>query len=103
VSQIPHPAIEAVPLVDVLQALGDPVRLEIVHCIHRDGEVCCGSLEVTVSKSTLSHHLKVLRQAGITRTRRVGTQRFVSLRDDELHERFPALLATIVDCAAPAA
>jgi DNA-binding transcriptional ArsR family regulator len=56
----------------------------------------CSRLGGSVSKSTLSHHLKVLREAGITHTRVVGTTRLVSLRDAELEERFPGVLGSVL-------
>jgi DNA-binding transcriptional ArsR family regulator len=102
VRDVNHPPLEEVPLADVLHAFSDPVRLEIVRSLQRSGELCCGALETTVSKSTLSHHLKVLREAGVTWTRVDGTQRFVSLRTEEFEYRFPGLLGTVVDCAAQA-
>jgi DNA-binding transcriptional ArsR family regulator len=102
VRNVNHPPLEEVPLADVLHAFSDPVRLEIVRALKRRGEQCCGELETTVSKSTLSHHLKVLRQAGVTWTRVDGTQRFVSLRTADLDDRFPGLLETVVDCAGQA-
>jgi DNA-binding transcriptional ArsR family regulator len=92
-----HPEIEDVALPEVLHALSDPVRLSIVRSLAHDGERCCGDLAVPVSKSTLSHHLKVLRQAGVTYTRADGTQRFVSLRREELEGRFPQLLDAVLE------
>lgn len=81
----------------VLHALSDPVRLEIVRALHERGsELSCGRLDAPVSKSTLSHHLKVLRDAGVTWTRAEGTQRLVSLRIDDLERRFPGLLTCVV-------
>jgi DNA-binding transcriptional ArsR family regulator len=56
-----------------------------------------------VSKSTLSHHLRVLRDCGITWTRCEGTQRFISLRKDDLEERFPGLIGCVLDGARQAA
>ena len=91
-----HPAIDTVELPAVLHALSDPVRLEIVAHLAVNGERCCGDLEVPVSKSTLSHHLKVLREAGLTQTRADGTQRFVSLRKTDVEKRFPHLLDAIL-------
>jgi DNA-binding transcriptional ArsR family regulator len=49
-----------------------------------------------VAKSTLSHHLRVLREAGITLTEPSGTQRVVSLRADDLNARFPGLLDAVL-------
>jgi DNA-binding transcriptional ArsR family regulator len=93
---IAHPAPEQLSLPGVLHALSDPVRLAIVASLRDRGECPCGMLEVPVAKSTLSHHLKVLREAGLTRTRADGVQRFVSLRRDELDERFPGLLICVL-------
>lgn len=99
-----HPLPEEIELTDVLHALSDPVRLRIVRNLAAcDGDRCCNALCVGVSKSTLSHHLKVLREAGITRTRMSGTQRLVSLREDELEERLPGLLASVLGAARAAA
>jgi DNA-binding transcriptional ArsR family regulator len=80
----------------VLQALGDPVRLEIVRRLAIDGERTCGTFELGISKATRSHHLKVLREAGVTHTRREGTHRHVSLRRDDLEARFPGLLDAVL-------
>ena len=93
---VAHPDLADIELCHVLHALSDPVRLEIVKCLAGSGEQPCGALESSVSKSTLSHHLKVLREAGITRTRANGTHRLVSLREDELEQRFPGLLGSVL-------
>jgi DNA-binding transcriptional ArsR family regulator len=53
-------------------------------------------LDVPVSKSTLSHHLKVLRHAGLTHTRAQGVQRFVSLRTDDIEALYPGLLGCVL-------
>ena len=94
-----QPKIDSVELAEVFHALSDPVRLDIVRHLARNGERCCGDLCVPVSKSTLSHHLKVLRQAGLTETRADGTQRLVSLRQIEVEARFPGLLDAVLDGA----
>jgi DNA-binding transcriptional ArsR family regulator len=93
---ISHPATEQLSLSGVLYALSDPVRLEIVRTLSDDSEMACGLIEVPVSKSTLSHHLKVLRDAGLTLTRAEGVQRFVSLRRDDVESRFPGLLECVL-------
>jgi DNA-binding transcriptional ArsR family regulator len=93
------PAVEALELGDVLQALGDPVRLEIVRRLAADGESACGAFPLPVGPATRSHHLKVLREAGLTRTRVVGTTRYVSLRHDDLAARFPGLLDSVLAAA----
>jgi DNA-binding transcriptional ArsR family regulator len=88
-----------ISLPDVLDALGDPVRLQIVRELAGGGEVACGALVVPVAVSTRSHHLRTLREAGVTRTRVVGTQRLVSLRRDSLDVRFPGLLDAVIAAA----
>jgi len=80
----------------VMHALSDPVRLEIVRSLAGGGEQACNAFETPVAKSTLSHHFKVLREAGITRTRIEGTQRFISLRAGDLEARFPGLLGAVL-------
>jgi DNA-binding transcriptional ArsR family regulator len=80
----------------VLHALSDPLRLEIAKRLAAHPECPCSRLGGSVSKSTLSHHLKVLREAGVTHTRVSGTTRLVSLRGAELEERFPGLLGSVL-------
>ncbi len=92
-----HPTPAELSLAHVLHALSDPLRLEIVRALDDGEELSCSSLDAPVSKSTLSHHLKVLRDAGITRTRADGTQRLVSLRAVDLESRFPGLLDCILE------
>ena len=91
-----HPRLEDVGLANVLHALSDPVRLEIVRVLAGLDEIPCSSLNATVSKSTMSHHFKVLREAGVTHTRANGTKRMISLRQEELEGRFPGLLHSIL-------
>jgi DNA-binding transcriptional ArsR family regulator len=91
-----HPRIEEVSLPDVLHALSDPVRLKIVRTLAEREEQSCSSVEASVSKSTLSHHFKVLREAGVTHTRVNGTHRYVSLRRVELEDRFPGVLDSVL-------
>jgi len=77
------------------------VRLLIVAAV-APGERPCGSFPLPVSDSTRSHHLRVLRAAGVTRTRVSGTKRLVSLRRDDLEQRFPGLLASVLAAASHA-
>ena len=95
-TELYEPATEDLDLTAVLQALGDPVRLRIVRELAGCDERTCGAFELGVSKATRSHHFKVLREAGITRTRVEGTHRHVSLRRADLDERFPGLLGAVL-------
>jgi DNA-binding transcriptional ArsR family regulator len=94
-----HPDLNEVTLSRVLAALSDPIRLGVVRLLADGQERGWGELRAPVAKSTLSHHLKVLRDAGITRTRQEGTRCFVRLRRAELDARFPHLMATLLAVA----
>jgi DNA-binding transcriptional ArsR family regulator len=94
-----HPRLEEVTLPEVLHALSDPVRLQIVRALAERDEQSCSSVESSVSKSTLSHHFKVLREAGVTHTRVNGTHRYVSLRRGDLDERFPGLMGSVLEAS----
>jgi DNA-binding transcriptional ArsR family regulator len=95
----PHPAIDEVSLVDVLHALSDPVRLSILLALTPGREIGWNGFMVNVAPSTLSHHMKVLRNAGLIAHRKDGTRCFVSLRP-ELSRRFPGLVDTVLRLAA---
>ena len=73
----------------MLHALSDPVRLRIVAGLARSDDRTCGSFELPVTKSTCTHHFRVLREAGIIRQRAAGTARLNTLRREELDARFP--------------
>jgi len=91
------PAAEELDLVEVLQALGDPVRLQIVRVLDEgDGAIACHEMGLPVSKSTGSHHLKVLREAGVVQGKVDGTRRYYTLRRDDLEARFPGLLDSVL-------
>ena len=85
----------------VLHALGDPVRLGIVRQLARDGESSCAALDGGRPKSTMSHHFRVLRDAGLVQTRGQGTTHLNALSRAALDAAFPGLLAAVL--AAPAA
>ena len=92
--EIRHPAATELDLATILRTVGDPVRLAIVQQLLSSGECICTSLNesIDIPASTLSYHLRLLREAGITRTRAVGTERHVSVRADDLERLFPGLL-----------
>lgn len=91
-----HPPLEDLTLERLLYALSDPVRLEIVRCLSGVPEATCGELDGGRPKSSMSHHFRVLRDAGLVHTRSVGTTHMNSLRADVLEERFPGLLHIIL-------
>ena len=90
---------QTVDLVDVLRALADPIRLRIIQEL-TDGDAH-SKTEITMScgfevqKTTLSHHYKALREAGVTRTIVEGRNHSIQLRRDELDARFPGLIAAL--------
>ncbi len=91
-----HPTIESTDLPTVLDALADPIRLRVVRQLAEAGGVICGGFDVPVSMSTLSHHLKVLREAGVVRVSPEGSRRRHELRGAELESRYPGVLSSII-------
>lgn len=93
-----HPAVEEIRLVEVLRAIGDPVRVGIVKSLAACGEEgrACGTVAVPVCKSTMSHHVRVLRECGLVRVRQDSTRSMLSLRREDLEARFPGLLDSIL-------
>ncbi|MBJ6723339.1 ArsR/SmtB family transcription factor [Geomesophilobacter sediminis] len=95
-TDILQPLPNEISLSKVLHALSDPVRMEIVLKIAKAGQVACGAFDIPMPKSTLSHHFKVLRESGVVTSRREGNELMNSLRSEELEERFPGLLKSII-------
>jgi DNA-binding transcriptional ArsR family regulator len=91
-----HPDRDEITLPAVLHALADPTRLTIVQTLDETEEKACGTFPVTVSPSTLTHHFRVLREAGLIRQREQGSRRWTALREHDLEHRFPGLLAAIL-------
>ena len=91
-----HPDLHAIQLPAVLHALSDPMRLSIVEALAGGGERTCKSFELPVTKSTSTHHFRVLREAGVIRQRLEGTTKLSSLRRAELDQRFPGLLDAVL-------
>ncbi|WP_295476688.1 helix-turn-helix domain-containing protein [uncultured Pseudomonas sp.] len=91
-----HPTPENFILERVLYALSDPVRMEIVRCLARVEEASCGELDGGRPKSSMSHHFRVLRDAGLVHTRNVGTTHMNSLRLADMNQQFPGLLDAIL-------
>ncbi|SEB42980.1 ArsR/SmtB family transcription factor [Rhodococcus jostii] len=85
----------SLPLADVLKALGDPTRLEIIRQMSVDGEVACTTLEKTlhVSKATISYHIKTLHNVDLVTIRKEGRFYFYALRADALEAYVPGFSA----------
>ncbi len=96
-SQLHHPGRGEIELPAVLHALSDPQRLHIVRLLaNQEQAVPCGSLKLKITKSTATHHFRVLREAGVIRQAPNGTSRLTSLRRDDLDARLPGLLDAVL-------
>jgi ArsR family transcriptional regulator len=84
-------------LVRVAKALGDPTRLELLRRIAAAGEICCKDLVALfpVSQATVSHHLKILTEAGLLAARREGQFGYYSLRPGAVEEHVALLGKTV--------
>lgn len=87
-----HPKATDLDPARIFYALSDQIRLDILLRLEENSELSCGTIVTGLPKSTMSHHFKVLREAGLIRTRIEGTQRYMSLRRVDLEARFPGLL-----------
>ncbi|MGI5371690.1 transcriptional regulator [Streptomyces sp. A244] len=97
---LPHPARDEIRLEGVLHALSDPMRLRIVRELAgAQGELSCSDFELPVTKSTTTHHFRVLRESGVIRQVYRGTAKMNGLRWDELDELFPGFMAALLAAA----
>ena len=100
-----HPAIADVPLEAILHALADPVRVALFSQIvagecSQNCTTLVGVLAKPVPKSTLSQHMRILREAGLIRGERKGTEMRNSSRCAEIDARYPGLLQAIANAHA---
>ncbi len=100
--KIPHPDASALDLATIMRTVGEPVRLEIVRLLADGRPRLCNELSeaLGIPTSTGSYHLKLLREAGLTRAHPQGTQRLITLRFEDLDARFPGLLGVLTAAAA---
>ena len=89
-----HPPTSSLDLATIMRTVGGPVRLEIVRLLGDGRPRVCNELSgaLGIPPSTGSYHLRLLREAGITRTQAKGTERLITLRRDDLEARFPGLV-----------
>jgi DNA-binding transcriptional ArsR family regulator len=96
-----EPAAEDFQLPRVLAALAEPNRLATVRYVARSGESCCSEIiqeaGLAMTKSTFSHHLRILREAGVLTKRIQGTKGYTTLRKADLDDRFPGLIDAVID------
>lgn len=98
ITELPHPARDEIRLTEVLFALSDPDRLDIVRQL-AGGPVemaHCHLSDPNIPKSTKSHLMKVLRESGVIRNEPLGRGRRLSLRRDDLEVRFPGLINSVL-------
>ncbi|MCQ4083330.1 helix-turn-helix domain-containing protein [Streptomyces sp. RB6PN25] len=93
-----HPGRDAIRLEGVLHALSDPMRLRVVRVL-AEREATCSDVELPVSKSTCTHHFRVLREAGVISQVYRGTAKVNCLRRDDLDALFPGLLDSVLAAA----
>jgi DNA-binding transcriptional ArsR family regulator len=97
---LPHPVRAEIRLEAVLHALSDPMRLRIVRELAADrDELSCSHFDLPVTKSTTTHHFRVLREAGVIRQIYRGTAKMNGLRREDLDDLFPGLLDTLLTAA----
>lgn len=95
--QIKHPSIAQVELTDIMYALSDPTRLEIVAQLAQAGRsMTCGEFDLNRPKSSMSHHFKILRAAGVVETLIEGTEHMNALRLADIEQKFPGVLSAVL-------
>jgi len=100
-AKLHHPDPGEIELPGVLHALSDPQRLQIVRRLaDSPGPCACGSIQLGVAKSTMTHHFRVLRESGVIRQERQGTSKLTELRREDLDTRFPGLLDAVLSSEA---
>ncbi|MGQ2965081.1 ArsR/SmtB family transcription factor [Methylophilus sp.] len=101
--QIKHPSLDQVELTDIMYALSDPTRLEIVGRLANAGrKMTCGEFDLNRPKSSMSHHFKILRAAGLVETLIEGTEHLNALRVEEIEQKFPGVLHAVLRSLNPA-
>jgi DNA-binding transcriptional ArsR family regulator len=91
-----HPTRDQIRIENVLSSLGHPMRLAVARALATGGEQNCGSILEGVSKSTMTHHWRVLRDSGVIWQRPSGRENLLSLRREDLDIRYPGLLDAIL-------
>ncbi|MCX4647163.1 MULTISPECIES: helix-turn-helix transcriptional regulator [unclassified Streptomyces] len=98
-----HPTRDEIRLESVLHALADPMRLRVVRELAEEGEnseLSCSHFVLPVTKSTTTHHFRVLRESGVIRQIYRGTAKMSVLRRADLDVLFPGLLDSVLAAAA---
>ncbi|MFJ6633467.1 ArsR/SmtB family transcription factor [Streptomyces sp. NPDC091376] len=99
--ELAHPACDEIRLEGVLHALSDPVRLRVVRDLATaEDELSCSYFDLPVTKSTSTHHFRVLRESGVIQQVYRGTAKMNGLRRKDLDALFPGLLDSVLTAAA---
>ena len=94
---IKHPRLEQIELTDVMHALSDPARIDIVRSLAQQRRpLTCNEITGDRPKSSMSHHFKILREAGLLETEARGKEHYNSLRTTELETKFPGLMKAVL-------
>ncbi|WP_206614237.1 ArsR/SmtB family transcription factor [Paenirhodobacter populi] len=102
---LPEPAVDELRLDTIMGALADPLRLTIIRKLLLESEAydhTCGWFGFDRPKSSLTHHFKALREAGLIRQRQYGLERRSRVRTEDLDARFPGLLDLVKAWEPPA-
>ena len=97
-----HPHMRDFTVAAILHALSDPARLAIVCELMRSADrMNCTEttqrLKQPMAKSTCSQHYRILREAGVISSERIGVDLTSRVREAELETRFPGLLHSIIE------
>ncbi|MEB5475907.1 ArsR/SmtB family transcription factor [Acinetobacter pollinis] len=93
-----HPLLEDISLTQIFFALSDPVRLKIIRKLLIIEKLNSLDLvpDIHMPKSTLTHHTKTLREAGLTYTKPEGRNCWISIRRETFEKKYPELLQLIL-------
>ena len=93
---VTHPQVQDLDLTKIFQALGDPTRLKLVRMLAAEEDLSCSVLCLGRPKSSMSHHFKVMIDAGLLRVDVAGNTHKNNLRLNDLESRFPGLMTSIL-------
>ncbi|MDQ0792178.1 helix-turn-helix transcriptional regulator [Streptomyces sp. B1I3] len=97
-SDLSHPGVDDLEAGPVLLALADENRRRVIAelAVWPEEEGLCASFGLPVSKSSRTHHWRVLREAGLVYQRDAGNRLYMRLRKEDLDHRFPGLIEAVV-------
>lgn len=96
-ANLEHPSRDQLTIEAVVAALDHPVRLRVVRTLADRSEQTCQQILPDMTKSSASHHWKVLRENGIVQQRREGRNLYMRLRREDLDSRFPGVLDAVIN------